>query len=234
MKELSHTETAAADSVPVDGSAIADSTNPDQASHVETAAADSTPVNGSPVAHPPELDPKKFRLDQNFALDVQAKKIAVSVPVGRPNPKLWICIHPSVDWRAPVALIEDKANQRTYVVTPEIVPEVTGDLVRKLLVTYITTQGAMGLWPIKLPDEGGRLDAWNESARLIVNEYPGQWVRIISNQDNQCYEVQPSKIERPDPQWQRDFGYVFSLAFKNRVISDISHPVLKSLRGESL
>jgi hypothetical protein len=199
---------------------------------------DSNPgtVNGSPISQSSELDLERFRINQDFAAHVQTRKTAVSVSVRRPDRQHWVCIHPGADWRAPVAVLEDKLNQRTYIVEPKIVPEVTADLVPKLLVTYATRQGTTSLWPIRMPDESGRLDTYNESALSIVEQYGGQWIRVLPNQTDRCYDVlEMPTIELPSPKWpEGGFEQLFSLAFKNRVISNLNHPVLKALRGESI
>src|SRR5262245_45221702 len=205
-------------------------------SHGKTPSADSTSVNGPSIGHSPELDLEQFRIDQDFASHIQTRKAAVSVSVRRPDRQHWVYVHPERDWRASVAVLEDKANQRTYVVVPEIVPEVTSDLVPKLLVAYATRQGNTSLWPIRMPDENGRLDTYNESALSIIEQYSGQWIRVLPNQIDRCYDVLAMPpIEQPSPKWpEGGFKQLFSLAFKNRVIGTINHPVLRALRGESL
>jgi hypothetical protein len=115
-----------------------------------------------------------------------------------------------------------------------LVPEVTGDLIPKLLVAYCTRQGTPGLWPIRLPDETGRIDSYNESALAIVAEQSGRWIRVISNQQSRSYEVLESpRTELPAPKWpDGGFNELFSIAFKERVIRSLDHPFLKHLRGE--
>jgi hypothetical protein len=194
------------------------------------------PHTDSTIGQSSELDLEQFRIDQDFASHLNTRKSAVSIPVRPPNRQLWIYIHPDKDWRGAFAVLEDKINQRTYIVVPEIVPEVTADLVPKLLVTYATRQGTTGLWPIRLPDEAGRLDTYNESALSIVEQYSGQWIRVLANQVNRCYDVLLiASTELPAPKWpDGGFKQLFNLAFQNRVINNINHPVLKALRGESV
>jgi hypothetical protein len=190
-------------------------------------------VNGSAIGYSPELDAEKYRIDQDFAVHVQTRKKAVSVPVQKPDRQHWISIHPSRLWRMPVGVLEDKANRRTYVVEPRIVPEVTEDLVPKLLVAYVTRQGTACLWPIRMPDEDGRIDTYNESALAIIEQYAGQWIRVLSNQSDRCYDVlETAKLDLPEPKWpEGGFAWMFDTAFKNRVIRDLNHPLLETLRG---
>lgn len=107
-------------------------------SHTDSTHADSNSVNGAPISQSLELDLEKFRINQDFAAHVQTRKTAVSISVRKPTRQHWIYLHPGTDWRVSVGVLEDKINQRTYIVAPEIVPEVTADLVPKLLVTYGT------------------------------------------------------------------------------------------------
>jgi hypothetical protein len=131
-------------------------------------------ASGNPISQSLELDPEKFRIDQNFAAHLNTRKAAVTVSVRRPDRQHWIYLHPDQAWRLAVGILEDKVNQRIYVVEPHIIPDVTADLKSKLLVTYATRQGTTSLWPITLPDETGRLDTYSESALLILDQYSGQ------------------------------------------------------------
>ena len=179
-----------------------------------------------------KFDITAFKTDQGFG-GVQAQRKVVSVPVSRPDRQMWIAVHPDPAWRVAVNLFEDKANRRTYLVTPDIAPEVIGDLVNKLLVSYVTRTGSPGLWPIRLPDEGGRLDTYNESALSIVSEYSGQWIRVLTDPAEKCYSIMQSPpMPLPSPKWpDGGFQWVCETAFKNRIINSLSHPALVSLRG---
>jgi hypothetical protein len=198
------------------------------------------PVNGSAAnssaanaAYSPALDAEKYRIDQDFAAHMQARKTTVAVSVQKPDRQHWIYIHPDRSWRMAVGVLEDKANRRTYVVEPRIVPEVTEDLVPKLLVAYVTRQGTPYLWPIRMPDEDGRLDSYSESALVIIEQYAAQWIRVLSNQSDRRYDVlETPKIDLPQPKWpEGGFSWMFDTAFKNRVIQDLNHPLLQTLRG---
>ena len=82
----------------------------------------------------------------------------------------------------------------------------------------------------------GRIDTYNESALSIIDRYAGQWIRVLPNQIDRCYDVlEMPSVDLPSPKWpEGGFKQLFSMAFKNRVINTIAHPVLKALRGEDL
>jgi hypothetical protein len=197
------------------------------------------PTNGQAalVANPPLTEPKldlnEFRINQDFSLHVQARKTAVCVPVQRPDRQQWVFLHPDPAWRVHVALLEDKSNRRSYLVAPEIVPDVTEDLTAKLLIAYVTRTGNPGLWGVRLPDEGGRIDTFNESALAIIASHTNQWIRILCDQADKSYSVlEAGPVELPAPRWpEGGFQWMFDTAFKNRVIRSTEHPLLQALRG---
>jgi hypothetical protein len=193
----------------------------------------STPVNGAVTGAPINLE--DFRINQDFAAHLQVRKTVVTVPVQKPDRQTWVYIHPDPTFRMSVGVLDDRENRRTYVVTPQILPEVIGDLIPKMLVAYATKQSTVALWPIRLPDESGRLDTYNESALTIVSAHAGRWVRIYSNQQSRAYDVLESPVvEIPTPQWPTGgFEFLFATAFRGRIIDNINHPYLKMLRGEA-
>jgi hypothetical protein len=192
-------------------------------------------VNGSAIGHSALPHPDRFRISQDYADHVQTRKKAVLVPLQKPNPQEWVFIHPAAEWRDSVGVLEDKANREIYVVEPELLPEITETLIPKLLVTYVTRAGSHALWPIRLPNEFGRIDSCNRSALEIVHRYAGQWIRVTYNESNRCYDVteMSEKVEMPVPKWpDGGFAYLFEIAFKGNIIASLQHPLLKTLRGE--
>src|SRR5215472_7956992 len=124
-------------------------------------------------------DLNRFRIDQNFSQHVQARKKAVVVPVVKPGRQQWIYIHPDPAWHWSVALLEDTDNRQTFIVEPELIPDVTEDLTNKLLVAYMTRTGNPCLWPLRLPREDGYIDPVSLSALTIATEHAGKWIRVL-------------------------------------------------------
>jgi hypothetical protein len=60
-----------------------------------------------------------------------------------------------------------------------------------------------------------------------------QWVRVVANMSLGGYEVFTASGELGAPAWpDLRFKELLRIAFKDRYISDSSHPVLRRLRGE--
>ena len=180
------------------------------------------------------LDPESFKLRQDFDVLLSGKKEIIKVPVTRPHRQQWFCINPSEEWRITVGLVELKEENDVYLVSPGILSDISVEVLPKVLVTCQTREGMNFLWPIKMPSDDGRIDTWNQSALVIVREYADKYIRIIPNRQSGAYEVMTSSLEIPPPVWPKQgFEYLFSRAFKDRIINDISHPILRRLRGES-
>jgi hypothetical protein len=58
------------------------------------------------------------------------------------------------------------------------------------------------------------------------------WIRLIPNIESGCYDVYLPEGGFQDPVWpDKPFSDYIRLAFRDRVISTIDHPVVKKLRG---
>ena len=47
-----------------------------------------------------------------------------------------------------------------------------------MLYTAINRQDVLFLWPVRMADETGRLDAWNQSAHKAAQLAMEKWVRV--------------------------------------------------------
>jgi len=179
------------------------------------------------------FDLEKLRLSQNFAETVGVKKKIITVPVRKPHRQSFVRVHPDESWRLETAVLEVKEDRETYLVDPVIWPELPGEIVPKVLFTTINRQGVVFLWPVRLPGEDGRHDAWNQSALEAATLATTQWVRVVANMSLGAYEVFEATGNLPEPEWP-DIGFkeLLEIAFKDKFIQSLDHPVIRSLRGE--
>lgn len=179
------------------------------------------------------IDPSKLRLSQNFGAMVGVKKHLLNVPVRKPSRQDFIRVRPGADWRLETAVLEVKEDQETYLVDPSLWSEMPGEIVPKALFVAINRQGVVFLWPAKLPREDGRQDAWGRSAIEAAQIAMGNWVRVVSNMSLGAYEVYQATGELPEPVWpEEDFKKLLEIAFRDRYIQSLDHPVIRKLRGE--
>jgi hypothetical protein len=103
----------------------------------------------------------------------------------------------------------------------------------RILFTGITRQGILFLWPIRLPGQGGRVDSWNRSALDAALLAEDRWIRMAPNMSLGAYDVFQATGNLPEPEWPEiSFRDILEIAFKDHLINDFNHPVLKRLRGE--
>ncbi len=61
-----------------------------------------------------------------------------------------------------------------------------------------------------------------------------KWVRVKANLSLGAYDIWEASSTIPDPQWpEESFQELLRLAFKDRYVNSLDHPIVKRLRGQS-
>jgi hypothetical protein len=179
------------------------------------------------------FDPRKLRISQRFGEGQDVRRILVSASARKPHRQEFFRTHPDAGMSIEVALLDLKAEGQIYLVDPALAPYLPGEAVPKILFTTITSHGALFLWPIKLPDERGRLDDWNAVALEAAERAKSNWIRLMANKGAGTYDVLEAAATFPDPVWpEATLQKLLELAFRDRFIDDMNHHVLRALRGE--
>jgi hypothetical protein len=174
-----------------------------------------------------------LRLSQNFQEGLGVKKRHTLIHVQKPGKQEYIRVHPDPEYSLQTALLEFKEDGETYLVDPSLWGRLTGELVPKVLHLTVNRQGIPKLWPIRLPDEEGKLDDWNFSALQAAGIAKERWVRVSSNRGAGMYETYEATGDLCEPQWpDLSFQEILEIAFRGRYIRDWDHPALKKLRGD--
>jgi hypothetical protein len=180
------------------------------------------------------FDPASLRLDQSFASDtVGVKKLLTTVPVRKPNRQEFVRVHPESVFRlTPTAIIEEKNDQETYLVTPNILPALEGEYAIATLFTAISRQGTLFVWPVKLPNGEGRYNEWHRSAAEGAERAMEKWVRLTASKSLGAYEISEARGELSEPIWP-DYAFeeILKIAFRDRLVDRADHPLLQRLQG---
>jgi len=191
----------------------------------------------SDTPNPKKLDPfsnlEALRLDQNYADTVGVKKLLTTVPVRRPGQQDFVRTHP-VYRLTPAALLELKDDREVYLVAPEMTAELPGEFFPACLYLTVNRQNTCSIWPVRLPGPDGKHSEWHRSAAEAAELAQHRWVRIKANMNLGAYEIYLAPNENiPDPRWpEQSFDEILRVAFGDRFISSLDHPVVKRLRGE--
>ena len=176
-------------------------------------------------------DLSALRLPQDFAANLGVKKLLVQVPVTKPRKGWFVRTRPGEDWRTQIAMIELKEEGEHYVVSPKLAADLPDDVVHKVLVTAINRHGTVFLWPLRVPNNS-RQDSWADSALAACAHAETHWLRTLANMRASAYDVFEATAKLPEPDWpEESFEQLFRLAFRDRVIDSIDHPVIRQLKG---
>jgi hypothetical protein len=175
-----------------------------------------------------------IRLNPDAAATAGTREVLRHVPVRKPNRTEFIRVHPDGDMQIATGVFIDREEREVFFVVPELRAELAGELKPVLLVTAISRQGVVMLWPVALPDEGGRRNAWAETAREACELAKTAWVRLAPDMSLGAYRIYEAEGQLSGPIWpDKPFPELLKLAFKDRIVDSGDHPVVKRLRGLS-
>jgi hypothetical protein len=179
------------------------------------------------------FDPDALRLDQTFTEGAAVKRLLTTVPVRKPPNQDFVRVHPDPAWRlTPVGILELKEDRETYLVKPNMAMELGNETASATLFTAITRQGTLFLWPVKLPSADGRKNEWHRSLYEGAELAMRTWIRVRANLNLGAYQFTTELNGIADPTWpQIAFPEVLRIAFRDRIIDSVEHPVVKRLRG---
>lgn len=207
------------------------------------------PVVKEPVVKEPEAvtSPRRSRFDlaalrmsQDFDSNIPQTKILATVPVRKPDSQEWIRTHPSPEYRAEVGLIFFSEDRKTYLVDQTLHQLLAADVKRKLLVTTVTTQDVLFLWPVNLT-MNGRSNTWNDTALVAAKTAERYWTRTLSNHKAGEYETYTvsEDVKIPAPDWKsvlqgKTFVDLLEIAFPGDLYIDtLEHLVVQKLLGRA-
>jgi hypothetical protein len=209
----------------------------DRESRIEdgTDSSERTVIRGDDPPPPDPFDPARLRLDQDFGNKLGVQKLLTTVPVRKPSKEVFVRTHPDPAYRLTTGVIELKEDREIYLVDPGLWPDLSTEatFTPKLLVTTVSRQGVLSLWPIRLPGPDGKLDDWSRSALDAADAAKDSWVRVQANMSLGAYDIVVARGTTAKPEFPAlSMGEILKIAFHDRFITTMDHPVLRKLRGE--
>lgn len=180
-----------------------------------------------------DLDLTKLTLTQNYSQLAGVKKVITTVPTRKPNKQLWLRVRSGTEWQVQVLTLTMQDNGDVYFVHPDLYGELADDVRPMMLYLYITRDGTLCLWPVSLPSEDGRLNPWAQSAHTAAKAAQLGWVKVVSSQSLGAYEIRVPTAKMDDPTWpELSMREILNLAFRDKLITSLDHPIVRGLRGE--
>ena len=189
-------------------------------------------VGNTDTTSPDPFDLKALQLTQDFIGTAGVKKQLLTIPVRKPNPQDFIRVHPDEQYRANLLTIELKDDREVYLVTPTLYAALQGETTCATIFTAINRQGVTFLWAVRIPPADAKDNAWWQSSREGAELAMKGWVRVKANMSLGAYETTAAESLIPEPEWpQQSFQELLRIAFKDRLVDRLDHPLVKRLRG---
>jgi hypothetical protein len=181
---------------------------------------------------PDPFDLTSLRINPSYLESAKVKRVR-PVVTGRPSPQDFFRVHPDPSYRTTFGMIELKEDREDYLVVPDLVPQLPGEVILKTMYTTINRQGTLRLWSIRVPNADERKSLWWQSGHEAADQATTKWLRIKPNMDVGAYEMLVAESEIPEPNWSEipPFKELLHNAYRLRVINDLDHAVIKKLRG---
>jgi hypothetical protein len=159
-------------------------------------------------------------------------EILTHVPVRKPNSHEFFRTHPDPDVWFNTGVFEDKEEREIFFVTPAMRDALMGEVKPVILAVTINSQSVLSLWPLKLPNDEMRHNAWSETAREAAELAKTHWVRVKADMSLGGYRIYKAEGQLSEPEWpNKPLNELLELAFRGRIIDSVDHPVVRRLRG---
>jgi hypothetical protein len=175
-----------------------------------------------------------LRLTPESAALVGSREVVAHVPVRKPNRVDFFRVHPDPDMSLVTTVFLDKEENECFFVAPEMRDALLGEIRPVLLLTVITRQGVVSIWPMRIVTDGTRRDAWAETSAEAAEFAKRKWIRMPADMSLGAYRIFEAQGELSEPVWpDKTLQQLLEIAFRDRVIDSEVHPVIRKLRGIS-
>jgi hypothetical protein len=196
-------------------------------------------INTGSTAAPDPFNPEAYLLTQDFSEFGARKEVLSRVDCDRFDRDTWFRVHPDPAFRANVCLLsytdEGETRGKQYLVSPELYTELAERIRPYTLFTAISRQKVIRLYPVQLPipNGGGRGDAWRSSRQEGIERAMTTWVQLVADMQLGAYRIYIAPGKLSEPQWPDDLSFknLMMIAFRDRLIDDREHPIVRKIQG---
>ncbi len=173
---------------------------------------------------------------------IVVKRVVNSIPIKKPKPGVeFFRIRPGSEWKFDTHLLDlggKNDGEGKFLLKRDLYPEVMETKKLKLVTIYTGIaygSGDIFLSAIAQPNAEGKDHEYNRTRRLAYTKAETHWVKLQTNEPIEAYDTVFAMSKFPDPEWPEEpenMTKALELAFKDKIIDDHNHPILKKLRGE--
>ncbi|MBF0495033.1 MAG: hypothetical protein HQK58_00430 [Deltaproteobacteria bacterium] len=176
---------------------------------------------------------EQVRLSDHYFTEPSSVKLVHYIPIKKPTRYEYLTVWDRDDMILRVLILDMKDDSGIHLVSPSLSPTLEGLAKPTALFLSVNRAGDHFLWPVQLPGPDGRWNPWHQSAMEAVNLAKTNWVRVQANLSLGAYDIYRATASIPDPEWPDiTLDEILKMAFRDRFINSLEHPILKRLRGE--
>jgi hypothetical protein len=173
-----------------------------------------------------------LRLSPEAASLSGTNEVLTHIPVRKPNRHEFVRTHPDQDMWFNTGIFEDKEEREVFFVTPAMRDALVGEIKPVTLAVTINRQSVLSLWPLKLPTEEMRYNAWSETAREAAELAKSRWISMRADMSLGGYRIYKAEGLLSEPVWpDKSLNEILEIAFRDRIVDRENHPVVRRLRG---
>ncbi len=185
---------------------------------------------------PDPFDLSRLRLPDDDENDLGVQELLVSVPYRKPSKEQFFRVHPDQAYRCTAGLVELKESDgEAYWVDKDLWPQLVDEPTfgKRLVVTTVNEPGLVFLWGLRLPGPDGKVPDWVSIPLEAAKSAEKAWTKLYWDQGQKKHRIRVAKGIPTEPAWpSQPLNELVRLAFKDRVITTLDHPVLARLRGD--
>ena len=187
-----------------------------------------------------ELDEEEFRSIRRDLPGVKGASAAgiVTISVGKaPIKNEFFRTHKTFRPIVPMVAIEVGMERQFFAVTKAMVEPLRAigiKVTNHVLYLTVTTTGATRIVPVPQAKDDEVQNEYTRTKEMGLLRGMDEWVRLYTDEVNDCYEVFPATVARDDPRFpDLKEAKIFRLAFrdKGRLIDSVEHPLFKKWLG---
>jgi hypothetical protein len=213
-----------------------------QNAHTDTVEQNPQPAESMSEAEVEQLDEEEKEL-REMRCDLPGVKGAssagvVTISVGKiPIKNAFFRTHKTFRPIVPMVAIEVGMDRQFFAVTKAMVEPLRAigiKVTNHVLHLTVTETGATRIVPVPQAKDDEVQNEYTRTKELGLLRGMEEWVRLYTDEANDCYEVFPATVARGDPQFpDLKEAKIFRLAFrdKGRLIDSVEHPLFKKWLG---
>ncbi len=157
-------------------------------------------------------------------------EVLTHIPVRKPNRHEFVRTHPDPDMWFNTGVFEDKEEREVFFVTPAMRGALVGEIKPVILAVTNNRQSVLSLWPLKLPTEEMRYNAWSETAREAAELAKTHWVSMRADMSLGGYRIYTAEGQLSEPAWpKKTLNEMLEIAFRDHIVDSENHPVIRRL-----